>query len=123
MRRAAFEKMVEEILDELPEEFAEKIENVEFVVEARPDPETRRKFRLDDHSTLLGYYQGVPLKYRSPTWYSGVLPDRIVIFQETIEASVSKRGNLRDAVRRTILHEIAHYFGISDKRLREIGAY
>lgn len=112
-----------EILDELPKDFAEKIQNVEFIVEDEADSALRKKMKLSATDTLLGLYQGVPLPHRSPTWYAGVLPDRIVIFKKPIEQMVSPKRDLRSILKRTILHEIAHYFGISDKRLRQINAY
>lgn len=123
MRKAAFERLVQEILDELPEEFSEKIENVEFVVEPLPSVQNRRKLRIGKDTMLMGLYQGVPLPFRSPTSYAGVLPDEIVIFQANIEATAGRPARIRDVLRRTLLHEIAHHFGISDRRLRELGVY
>jgi predicted Zn-dependent protease with MMP-like domain len=118
-----FERLVEEILDELPEEFADKVANVEFVVEDRCDSKTKEKMKIRSGVLLMGLYQGVPLKHRSPTWYAGVLPDRIVIYRENIEAVSRGPAQLREVLQRTIYHEIAHYFGISDQRLRELGVY
>jgi predicted Zn-dependent protease with MMP-like domain len=116
VRRPAFERLVSEILDELPEEFARKIENVEFVVEARP--------AFGDRKTLvLGIYQGIPRFVRSPTSYAGVLPDEIVIYHRNIEEEAGRPGRVREVLRHTILHEIAHHFGISDERLMELGVY
>lgn len=116
MRKSAFERLVSEILDELPEEFMEKIENVDFVVEAFP-PQKNQK------TLLMGLYQGIPISVRSPTWYAGVLPDRIVIFQRNIETEAGRPARIREVLRHTLLHEIAHHFGISDRRLRELGVY
>ena len=103
LRRPAFEHLVSEILDELPEEFSEKIENVEFIVEARPPVR-------DPKALLMGLYQGIPRSLRSPISYAGVLPDQIVVYQENIEAVAGKPGKIRDVLRHTILHEIAHHF-------------
>jgi predicted Zn-dependent protease with MMP-like domain len=108
--------LVSEILDELPEEFAGRIENVEFLVEARPSMHDRK-------TLLLGLYQGIPQPFRSPTNYAGVLPDQIIIYQRNIEEEAGRPGRIRDVLRHTILHEIAHHFGISDGRLRELGVY
>jgi predicted Zn-dependent protease with MMP-like domain len=118
-----FETLVGEVLSELPKDFSERIENVEIVVEEEPSAGLRKSMKLSRGETLLGLYQGIPLSHRSPTGYGGVLPDRILIFQKPIEASVKSKENLKPAIRRTLLHEIAHHFGISDHRLRELKAY
>jgi len=118
-----FEKMVTEILEELPEEFATKIENVEFIVDPQPSTEIQKSMKVDSGTLLLGLYQGVPLPHRPKLDYSGVLPDRITIYQKNVEAVARTEAKLREILRRTILHEIAHYFGISDRRLRELGVY
>ncbi len=123
MTRDEFESLLDEILDSIPDQFAEKLENVEFLVEDRPDGATRKQMKLRGDETLLGLYQGVPFSYRSPTWYAGVLPDRIIIYQRNIETAAGKPERIKAVLRRTLLHEIAHYFGISDRRLRDIGAY
>ncbi|MFH1016901.1 MAG: metallopeptidase family protein [Pseudomonadota bacterium] len=123
MTRESFEDLLDEILDSIPDEFAEKLENVEFIVHAQPNETTRKQMKLRGDETLLGLYQGVPFSYRSPTWYAGVLPDRIIIYQKNIEAVAGRGDRVKTVLRRTLLHEVAHYFGISDKRLREIGAY
>jgi predicted Zn-dependent protease with MMP-like domain len=114
VRRPAFERLVSEILDELPEEFAGKIENVEFLVEPRPAFGERR-------TLLLGLYQGIALPWRSPTSYAGALPDQIIIYQRNIEEEAGRPGRIREVLRTTLLHEIGHYFGMSEKRLKELG--
>ena len=123
MNEDEFEKLVESILDGLPDEFAEKIENVEFIIEPRPSKSQVRALCGDKDALVMGLYQGVPLKDRSPTWYSGVLPDRIVLFQENIESAARRPGQIPAVLKRTVLHEIAHHFGITDKRLKELGVY
>jgi predicted Zn-dependent protease with MMP-like domain len=106
-----FRELVGEALDSLPDEFGRAIENVEVVVE-------------DGHprQTLLGLYHGVPKTSRG-VGYFGVLPDVITIYRLPIEARYHTPDELRAAVRHVVLHEIAHHFGISDERLREIDAY
>ena len=109
-----FEKLVAEALDSLPVFFKEKLENVDVVVEEWPSQEMARG-RL-----LLGLYQGVP-KTRRGGGYSFVLPDKITIFKGPIE--LVSRGNneaIKNLVIDTVQHEIAHHFGISDARLRQI---
>ena len=102
-------------LDDLPREFAERMRNIEIVVDDEPSEEQRPK----DGSELLGLYEGVPLTGRAAA--EPYLPDRISIFRGPIERiSVSPRRQA-DVVRDTVIHEIAHHFGISDARLRELG--
>ncbi len=104
-----FEEMVASALDGLPEEFGQLMRNVAVTVENGPGPRG-----------LLGLYQGVPLTSRT-TGYAGVLPDRITIFRLAICAICNTEDEVRDQVRRTVIHEVGHYFGIGDERLRELG--
>jgi predicted Zn-dependent protease with MMP-like domain len=101
----------------LPVEFKERLENVEFIVEDVPRGD-ELPGRPD--TVLLGLYQGIPLTQRGPG-YAGVLPDRIVIFRRPIEARSSSSAELADLVRQVVIHEVAHYFGIDDDRLDELG--
>jgi predicted Zn-dependent protease with MMP-like domain len=121
MNRDAFEAIVAEALDDLPAEFARYMANVEVQIEARPTREYRRAVGLKPWQTLYGLYQGIPLTER--VGGSPLLPDMITIFQEPLERDFLGRDALRAQVRRTILHEIAHFFGISDERLHELDAY
>ncbi len=121
MDSAAFEQLVVEALDSLPEEFAAYLENVEIIVERRPTREHRRVLGLKPWQSVYGMYHGVPLTERTGDLLA--LPDTIVIFQEPLERDFRTAEALRAQVRRTVLHEIAHVFGISDDRLRELGAY
>ncbi len=121
MDSATFEQLVAEALDSLPAAFAEYLANVEVIVERRPTREQRRLLGLKPWQTAYGMYYGVPLTERTSSML--VLPDTIVIFQEPLERDFRSAAELRAQVRRTVLHEIAHVFGISDDRLRELGAY
>lgn len=116
-----FESIVVEALDTLPPEFARYLENVEVQIEPRPTREHRRAVGLKPWQTLYGLYQGVPLTERSSS--ALLMPDLITLFQEPLERDFPGRQQLRAQVRRTLLHEIAHFFGISDARLRELDAY
>jgi predicted Zn-dependent protease with MMP-like domain len=116
-----FETLVVEALDALPPEFGERLRNVEIQIEARPTREHRRAVRLAPGYTLYGLYQGVPLTERAGG--DPMLPDVVTIFQEPLERDFPNIDQLRAQVRRTVLHELAHYFGISDARLRELDAY
>ncbi len=121
MDRDSFESIVAEALDALPDEFAHHLTNVEVQVEWRPNREQRRMAGLKPWQTLYGLYQGVPLTER--TGGGPLLPDLITIFQEPLERDFPGRAALHDQIRRTLLHEIAHFFGISDARLHELDAY
>lgn len=115
-----FEDAIDEALDEIPDEFHEKIENLDIIVEDYPSLEVQRQMGASRNG-LLGLYTGVPQKHRSPTWYGSVLPDRIYLYKKNIEAISRDREELKHQIQSTVLHEIGHYFGIDDKRLRELG--
>jgi predicted Zn-dependent protease with MMP-like domain len=104
-----FEEMVATALDGLPEEFGNLMRNIVVMVEHNPGPRG-----------LLGLYQGVPLTSRT-TNYAGVLPDRITIYRQAICAICWTEAQVADQVRKTVVHEVAHHFGISDERLDELG--
>ncbi len=117
-----FEHLVAEALDALPEEIAQHLENVEVVVEWWPSPGQLRRAGLPPGELLLGLYEGVPLTRRG-AYYGLVTPDKITLFQGPLEYVSDSLNDLRDRVRHTLVHELAHHFGISDDRLRELGAY
>lgn len=104
-----FEDMVAAALDGLPEEFGRLMRNVAVTVEHGAGP-----------PGLLGLYQGIPLTSRT-TQYAGVLPDRITIYHRAICAICGTEEEVASQVRRTVVHEVAHHFGIGDDRLRELG--
>jgi predicted Zn-dependent protease with MMP-like domain len=101
----------------LPADLGELMENVEIVVEDEPPAEALA--RLPKGMTLLGLYHGIPLTGRSR--YEGVLPDRISIYRGPIERAARTPERIKKQVRKTVIHEIAHHFGIDDKRLHELG--
>jgi predicted Zn-dependent protease with MMP-like domain len=121
-REKTFEALVAEALDRLPPDIQEKLENVEVVVEWRPSPALLRRLGLRPGDTLFGLYEGVPLTQRT-SGYGLVLPDKITIFRQPIEAYSRSDEQVRRRIRHTVLHELAHHFGISDDRLRELGVY
>ena len=122
MNRSRFERLVAEALDSLPLEFQEKMENVDVVIEAWPSREQVRRMGLPHRETLLGLYEGVPLTERT-SGYGLVLPDRITIYQGPVEACCRSAREIRRQVRQVVMHELGHHFGISDERLRDLGAY
>ena len=119
MDRARFEKLVEEALEDLPPQFAERIENVAVIVEDLASPAQLRRAGHGDPHRLLGLYEGIPLT-RRPDAYSGALPDRITIFQVPIEEYCRTDAEIKQQVRSTVMHEIGHYFGMSEEQLREV---
>ena len=117
-----FEAMVIGAVEGLPEEFARRIANVDFAVEEWARPEDHARTRTPPGATLLGVYRGVPLPRRG-AGYSMTLPDTIVIFRGPLQRLSADVDDLRERVTHVVRHEVGHYFGISDDRLREIGAY
>lgn len=122
MEDALFEQFVAEALEALPEVFRSRLENVEIVVEDWPDRRTMRLAGVRSPADLLGFYHGVPLTRRTSN-YMLVLPDKISIYRRPILMRCRTLEEVRAMVARTLRHEIAHYFGIDDERLEEIGAY
>jgi predicted Zn-dependent protease with MMP-like domain len=121
MTREEFEDEVVEALDLVPDEFRGYLKDVAVVVEDWPSAEHRHRLRLRRFETLFGLYEGVPLTQRSSS-YNLALPDRITLFQGPLEQYAGEdRARLREQVRRTVLHEIAHHFGFGEERLRELG--
>ncbi len=105
-----FEELVADALDEIPEELGRLMDNVWVTVEDVPEV-----------AGLLGLYDGVPLTERDGGYAGMVMPDRITIFRRTICAVASSEEEVVDQVRTTVVHEVAHHFGIDDDRLRELG--
>jgi predicted Zn-dependent protease with MMP-like domain len=115
LRRARFARLVARALDDLPAQFRDRMRNIEVVIEDEPSDEQRP----EDGGELLGLYEGVPLTGRGSM--EPYVPDRISIFRGPIERMTASPRKQADIVRDTVVHEIAHHFGISDARLRELG--
>ncbi len=123
MTRKEFGKIVHDTLIDLPREFKDKLENVDVVIEEGIDMNMVKKLGLGAKGRLLGLYQGVPLKDRTH-YYGMVLPDKITIYKQNIERSCETGGSdIHEEIKYVIQHEIAHHFGISDKRLKDLGMY
>ena len=114
-RRSLFARIVRETVDGLPERFRPR--NLAIVIEDEPGPRHRAENQRSDE--LLGLYEGVPLTGRGLE--DPLLPDRITIFRKSVEAMTSSPSEQRAIIRRTVVHEIAHHFGLSDERLDELG--
>ena len=117
-----FEAAVGDALDTIPGELADQMDNVVILVRDEPEPEllTADDYNEDGLPTLLGLYDGVPLTERDDAWSVG-LPDRILIFKGPLERWCANREELTAEIGVTVLHEIAHHFGIDDDRLHELG--
>lgn len=109
-----------EALATIPAELAERFSNLEIVVRDAPSEEELAAVALPPDEVLLGVYEGIPLTERGGS-YDMVLPDRIVLFQRAIEAICRDEDEVRQQVRETVLHEVAHHFGIDDERLLKLG--
>ncbi len=120
--REEFEQIVDETVAQLPEKFRERIENLAIVVEEFPDAWTLQLARVRNRYDLLGFYHGIPLTNRTHD-YGNVAPDLISIYRQPIMAHYHTAERVREGIRHTVLHELAHYFGIDDARLLELGAY
>ena len=117
-----FEAVVGDALDAIPDELADQMDNVVILVRDEPEPEL---LTADDYNeaglpTLLGLYDGIPLTERDDAW-SVVLPDRILIFKGPLERWCANREELTAEIGVTVIHEVAHHFGIDDDRLHELG--
>jgi predicted Zn-dependent protease with MMP-like domain len=112
MRRSQFERLVARALDDLPPQFAERLKNIAVMVEARPSREVARELGGD----ILGLYQGASELEQSPM-APFELPEVVVIYQENIEAVCGTDSEIVEEVRRTVIHEIGHHFGLTDDQM------
>ena len=115
-----FESLVIRAIEGLPEEFQDRMENIDVVVEDNPTLTQINRAGLRTPGRLLGLYEGIPTTRRSSS-YGMALPDKITLFKEPIEAGCTNDDEIKTAIEKVVLHEIAHHFGISDERLDELG--
>ncbi len=120
MQRARFERLVLRALRDLPPAFQERLENVDIVVERRPRLHHRRAAGGRPGDSFYGLYEGTPLTERDSS-FGLALPDKITIFQEPLERDFRDDAELVAEIRRTVLHEVAHFFGVPDERMEELG--
>jgi predicted Zn-dependent protease with MMP-like domain len=116
-----FDQIISRAMDELPQEYIKGLENVVIVQADEPTPEQLEKMKVDPHHVLLGLYEGIPLTQRG-SGFSGMLPDKITMFKNSILAVVNSDHELFEQVKRTLWHEIAHYYGLDHGRIDEIQA-
>ena len=115
-----FQKIAVRAISGIPEEFLEKMRDVEVWVEEEPDPEILEELGLDSRSALFGIYQGIPRGELS-FFQAPLLPNRITLFRRPILMVCRTREEVEEQIRKTVVHEIAHHFGFSEKRLRDLG--
>jgi predicted Zn-dependent protease with MMP-like domain len=118
--REYFRELVEEAIDTIPLRFARQVRNLAIVIEDEPSDDLLDEMEVDDDGVLLGLYQGTPLNERG--WgYGNTLPDRITLFQNTIEADCDNdEDEIIIAIGETLIHELGHYFGLSEEEIMAI---
>ena len=119
MTRAIFERHVAEALASIPRRFRDAMQNIAIVVEDEPAPDLLEEMEIEPPDTLFGLYQGTPLTERTAS-YGNVLPDRVLIFQGPHERETDDEGDLIVCIGETLIHEIGHYFGLSEEEIEEI---
>ncbi len=121
MDRRKFRRLIEEALDTLPGEIRVRMENVMVLVEEEPTPEQIESAGLDPlQDTLFGFYEGVPLSDRGHDFGMG-LPDRIILFYRPLIGSCRGPAAIREEIRRTVVHEVAHFLGLGDDEIEDLG--
>lgn len=114
-----FDRLITKAMDELPQEYIEGLDNVAIVYADDPTEEQKVRMKLDHNHLLLGLYEGIPLTQRG-NGYSFVLPDKITLFKHPILAVVSDEDELFEQIKRTLWHEMAHFYGLSHERMDEL---
>lgn len=114
-----FDALISRAMDELPQQYIKGLDNVAITYEDEPTPEQKQKMKLNEHHLLLGLYEGIPLTQRGSGW-SGMLPDKITLFKHSILAVVHNEAELFEQIKRTLWHEIAHYYGLDHARIHEL---
>ena len=118
--RKVFERLVGDAIAELPEEFRRKLKNIAIIVEDYPSEELIERMGLSPGDTLFGLYEGVPLTERG-FFAEPLYPDRILIFQGAIEDACDSPEEVKEELKTTLVHEVAHFFGMDDDYLEELG--
>lgn len=122
MDPGVFEDLAQEAFDELPEAIRERTENVHIVVEEYPTADIVRRMRLPSRRALLGLYEGVPLPQRGTSYgVYPVVPDKITLYRKNIEAMARTEEDIRTVIRDTIIHEVAHHYGLDEDEVRRAG--
>lgn len=114
-----FDSLITKAMDELPQEYITGLDNVAIVMADTPTPEQVEKMKLREHTILLGLYEGIPLTQRG-NGYTFVLPDKITLFKHSILRVVRNEDELFEQIKRTLWHEIAHYYGLDHDRIHAL---
>lgn len=117
MDKESFEKIVEEGIKRIPQEFRNRMDNVVIIVEDNPSAEQVKKIKMRKNQVLFGLYEGVPKTKR--IGYGQVVPDKITIFKNQIESISTSEEEIKEIVKDTVWHEIGHFFGMSEEQVRE----
>jgi|SRR5665213_885722 len=113
-----FQRLIDQALGELPGEHVKNIKNVAILYEDLPTPQQREDLRLPPNQTLLGLYQGTPLSQRQGMTH--LLPDKITLFKQPLQYQASTEAELKEQIKHTLWHEIAHYYGLDHAKIREL---
>ena len=113
-----FQELINKALEELPGEHVKNIKNVAILYEDEPTPEQREELKLRCDQTLLGLYQGTPLSQRQGM--TRLLPDKITLFKKPLERQAASLQGLQEAIRHTLWHEIAHYYGLNHDKIHQL---
>lgn len=116
-----FDQLITRAMDELPQKYIRGLDNVAIIYADTPTEEQKIKMKLDNQHVLLGLYEGIPLTQRG-AGYTFVLPDKITLFKHSILAVVRNEAELFEQIKRTLWHEIAHYYGLDHARIDELQA-
>lgn len=114
-----FEKLIGQAMDELPEKYMSRLDNVAIVYEDEPTPTQRKQLKLHCHETLFGLYEGIPLAQRG-AGYNLVLPDKITLFKLPMLQASHDLPSLQEQIKNTLWHEIAHHFGLDHDRIHAL---
>jgi predicted Zn-dependent protease with MMP-like domain len=114
-----FDELITRAMNELPQKYIKGLQNVAIVMADEPTTEQTQKMKIDSRHLLLGLYEGIPLTQRGSN-YTLVLPDKITLFKNSILAVTHDETQLFEQIKRTLWHEIAHYYGLNHKRIEEI---
>jgi len=119
VNRKRFEQLVAEAIELIPARFRREMQNIAVVVEDEPGAELLEEMEIEPPDSLYGLYQGTPLPER--TWgYGNTLPDRVTLFRNVIEEDCETEDDVRDCIAETLIHEVGHYFGLSEEEIEEI---
>src|ERR1043166_2780830 len=117
--RKRFEQLVAEAIDQIPAHFRREMKNIAVVVEDEPDDALLDEMEIEPPDSLYGLYQGTPLPERT-SGYGNTLPDRVTLFKKIIEEDCETEDDVRDVIGETLIHEVGHYFGLSEEEIEAI---